>query len=875
MGMTEVRCPRLLDSSRAEKARLHPVSLSLQLSLEETNQATMVLAEDEVSVGLHDWIEIYTQNGSAGIYRVTGIQHDYTKQTTLTLLHVIDTLTDQIYPGEVEFSGTIEAFLRDVLSRQTNWVLGTCEDPGNYVASVSFENLRTLLKGVQSHEKDYYFVYNTSSFPWTLSLLRRPEAVANEFRLARNVQSCNITMDDSDLCTRLYLAIDTDTNNTDTGVKTTSTTMSVFDDVVGQSTYGIVAKTSSINTADYPDPAAYAQRFLADRSKPHVQITIDGRELYQITGDLFDELKLGQICRVALPDYGDVFSERIISITYPDLTNDPEQVTVELADSAYSAVSTISALASTAQATAAAQSTTAKTTATQIHTAKADLIKTDGVLHEAGIELDPTGVFVFAKADGALGKALSFVDVTATGGRVMFTDAFEKDASGKLVVKSASGMSYRKNNVEVGLFDNDNLTAGVLVEKLSDGVTKTKISSDWIDIAGDQTIIRTKNFIGAVTGVAEADWDSYSGVTLRQIDASTLWMNRNDITGVVGEFEIVGEGTNRRVVVKSGGGLKIKKNNTEFGLYDEDNLTAGVMVSKINNDQTVAKILASRVDLGAYATVGQLEAEVAQIESLYVKDADFRSALAGDITCMSLGASQISGDNVSGTWATFASCEVNGHNVGSDTILNGTPTSSASGGVITLTFPTMGGSTSVNFNIADTQYYKDGVAAAEQDGYDDGYETGFDHGKQEGTEEGYTDGYNDGVSEGYSSGYSAGVAAGKLEGWNAAALNSGVNPDNSASFPRSGTFGDFYTKRPSITGYTASSYTKESVSYQRSYHSLSPSAYVKETTVNRDGVIVLVNASSYRKETDSYSPSYYSYTESSYTASSPGSITWS
>lgn len=728
-----IRYPRLLTPSLGEYRRLSPVSYSLTLSVRDASQASMVLSDNE-QISMHSWVELYTPHGSAGIFRVTGIEHTYLKQVNVTLLHGIDVLSDQIYPGEVEYSGTVSGFIQDVLSKQTRtiggtpfWTLGTCEDTGSYRASVQYDDLRSLLRDLIDHEQDFYFTYDQTTFPWTINVARKNAQICNEFRLARNISSCSITLSDAEMCNRLHLQIDADTANASTGVTTTATTYRTYNDTTSQATYGIISKTVSINTADFPNPDTFAQRYMADRNRPRAQISIDGIELYRITGDTFDELKLGRLCRVALPDYGDTFDERIISIQYPDLISDPDRVRVDMANSAYSAVSSISSIASSARSTAKALSSTSKTVSSQIHSAKADLIETDGILHEAGLEIDPTGVFMFAKAQGALGQSMSFVDVTATGGRTMFTDAFEKDANGKLVVKSASGMSYRKNNVEVGLFDNDNLTAGIMIRRINGGS------------ADDSEVI----------------------------------------------------------------------------------------------------IKASKVDLGAYATVGRLEAEIAQIESLYATNASVAEALAGNISCMSLGASTVSGDSVSGSLATFASCVVNGYEVGDSTIHKGTPTASVSGGSVTITFPTMGGSTSVNFNIADTQVYQDAVSAA------------------------------------YTSGYTDGEAAGKMTGWNAAASLSGVNANNSVTFPRSGSYGSIIVKSPRITGYVASSYSKESVSYTRSYHSHTASSYTKETTVNRDGVTVLVSGSSYTKESDSYSPSYYSYTASSYSASSPGSISWS
>lgn len=66
---------------------------------------------------------------------------------------------------------------------------------------------------------------------------------------------------------------------------------------------------------------------------------------------------------------------------------------------------------------------------------------------------------------------------------------------------------------------------------------------------------------------------------------TALWTQRDNITGVAGQFDVV---TNphtgiKTIVIKSGGGMKIRRNNVEYGLYDQDNLTGGLLVSTINN----------------------------------------------------------------------------------------------------------------------------------------------------------------------------------------------------------------------------------------------------------------------------------------------------
>lgn len=238
------------------------------------------------------------------------------------------------------------------------------------------------------------------------------------------------------------------------------------------------------------------------------------------------------------------------------------------------------------------------------------------------------------------------------------------------------------SSVSFGLYDEDNLTAGVMVEKLSNGVTKTKISSDWLDLDSDQTIIKVKNFIGNVTGVSEANWDSYNGVSLSTISGSTLWANRNDVTSVVGEFDVIGEGANRRVVVKSGGGLKILRNNTEFGVYDENNLTAGVMVNRING-QTSVKLKADVIELSGETIADKLSSvdlSTGDITCGNLKVNGDLSALGIDLGDGQIGCGSIAlGDSIVG----MCDFTVDGNKLAS-----------------------FAGTNDINFNIADTDTYK-------------------------------------------------------------------------------------------------------------------------------------------------------------------------
>lgn len=145
-----------------------------------------------------------------------------------------------------------------------------------------------------------------------------------------------------------------------------------------------------------------------------------------------------------------------------------------------------------------------------------------------------------------------------------------------------------------------------------------------------------------------------------RFEGSALWTRRDSITGVCGEFDIVtGADGQRRLVIRSGGGIAIRRNNVEFGLYDNGNLTGGIMVDKINQNSdgktiegTRVNITASQVHVGSTSNVAAWMSEtgsdindlqglvadratIAQLDALTIKvnsiDADYIKSQLGKI----------------------------------------------------------------------------------------------------------------------------------------------------------------------------------------------------------------------------------------------------
>lgn len=356
MKTERVRLPRklnktVLNGQLTEAGRLRPVgALAITLNLQPLHRVSMTLAESDLPMAIHDLVEVYNQNGSVGVYRVAKITNTYRKERKLELSHGLDVFSDSTFTSIEKFSGTVATFLQKVINAQTQtiggvkyWQLGTCADTNPWNKDIKYDNLMECLTDLAKTEEDYMFTFDQSSFPWTLNFVARDSTVLSEFRLSRNMESCQVALDDADLCTRLHLSVTTETTEKvidSSGVEhiagiKTQEGYYTYNDTAAQAVWGIVSKTAGILKKDVPtEPmlAAWVDAYFSRHNTPSLQITISGEELNRLTRESIDELYLGRICRVALPDYASVFNERIVSVNYPDALRMPTKVKVNLAN---------------------------------------------------------------------------------------------------------------------------------------------------------------------------------------------------------------------------------------------------------------------------------------------------------------------------------------------------------------------------------------------------------------------------------------------------------------------------------------------------------------------------------------------------------------
>lgn len=180
-----------------------------------------------------------------------------------------------------------------------------------------------------------------------LSLVANSAEVASEFRLSRNLERVSVTVNDADLCNRLILSANHESTTAaaqdgkatpDAGKTTTVTQYFTYQDLASINEWGVCVKTADIDVADdlangvHTEADAWAARFLAMRKNPQLQIQLSGLELCRLTGCDLDRVRLGMLSRVALPDHQVWFQERVVSINRQDVLDEPERITVSMAN---------------------------------------------------------------------------------------------------------------------------------------------------------------------------------------------------------------------------------------------------------------------------------------------------------------------------------------------------------------------------------------------------------------------------------------------------------------------------------------------------------------------------------------------------------------
>lgn len=557
MKNISVRLPRLLDRDMREIDRLRPRAQGIEITMTPLSTASLELEEGS-GVGVRAFVELFTAKGSAGIYRVTSPEENIGSGERIRLEHGICVLDDAIIPGAGRISGTPREVFAKILGYQTAkaqgkklWSLGEVEIPEDNQIIVDHNGTKTLemLMRAVSYVPGYMLKFDQSSMPWILHVRKKPNAAACEGRLTRNIRTLRKVIDDNELCTRLYC------NALDEGYIESDTVEA----------WGIVEKSVTVN-ADLSKDEVLRQctEYLESRKNPSVSIEVEADEWYALTGEPLDRFEVGDICRLALPEYGATVEERIVSIRYKEALASPEAVSVTLA----SEIVDMSVKMAQAEAQTAAQGNMIRVVETKVKnledSAEGFEDTADGIMHwmsVVGIDLNAEETFVgiFAQRTEVTENSKKIKEAllilngdTETGGVQAGLVAKVGAAEAAIIAKvDKSGIAAALNNNEQ-----------------TDGESSVLISADKVDLGKYATV-------GELNAERAKIDNLTSGVTKATIlSAANITADGANIGSMSYDKEYAVWKTHKQLV---GGTIK-SGYNASYNVYGND----GSIIGKVN-----------------------------------------------------------------------------------------------------------------------------------------------------------------------------------------------------------------------------------------------------------------------------------------------------
>lgn len=499
----EIRFPKVFDENLNFLGIVNPVKLSLTLSIVPLSYASMQLPRGK-TLPARGYVELYTSMGSAGFFRVRSPQESYGEDiTTSELEHAIVEVGDYLVLNDYNEMMAATTAMQTVFShyRGNKWQLGSVAALGTDQIALQADHNRVLeaMIAILDQKPDCMMTFDFSTSPWTVAIAKRGTVVQAEGRLSRNVNSAKVAYDDTELVTRCYYEYPTSVE----GQEPSSAWAYVDTDTMSR--YGLVERTAPVNGAYSQSEARAAAVAYAEKHKnPRVSVSISAEELSSITGEAFDTFTIGKLFRLALLDYNVTIEQVITGLSWSDVFDAPEDVTVSLEDEEDTTVTFLHDLDAKGGAGgggggAKKQEDLWKEYYT--HFDKTDyyidmwarrVSRNEDILQQAGMYIDSHGVLVYADDNENMvasrlkvqADRISLV-VEGTGANAKIKPASIVAAinaqTGTSIVKISADKIALTGTVIAGLIEGEDITVGTLS---ADTVASDKVNTGDITLAG-------------------------------------------------------------------------------------------------------------------------------------------------------------------------------------------------------------------------------------------------------------------------------------------------------------------------------------------------------------------------------------------------------
>lgn len=339
-----MKVPQIFDRNMKRLAFLdNAVSVSYSMEINSLWTATFTLpADDDKNAYCTplNFVEIFDGDERIDLFRIIGEDLERSDGATrfYNCEHVLATLlSDVLFQYHQYGGGGIKTadVLNYVLARQTtrNWVLGDCDFKRYF--EYNWENstlLAALFAVPECFDTEYMWQWDTTVYPWTISLVAPQDTLKSEIRYAKNMTSIVKTVDASSIANRIY-ALGYGEGVNQLTISSVNNGVPYVEDAMSIQQYGLCSSILVDSRYEVAENLkGYAEQLLAELKEPYISYEIGAIDLHRLTGDAFSKFRPGEIVRVVDEADGVNLRTRIVSVEKSDAQGDPGNISVTIAN---------------------------------------------------------------------------------------------------------------------------------------------------------------------------------------------------------------------------------------------------------------------------------------------------------------------------------------------------------------------------------------------------------------------------------------------------------------------------------------------------------------------------------------------------------------
>lgn len=345
---------RIYDTNMQRVAHLENVfDLGYELPLNELWTASFSLPKDDpkaMYVQPFYYAEIFDGTRRVDLFRMMPQEITRNDQAVLQVdcEHVLATLIDDVL-FQYHQIGNIGVFtpevIRYVLDRQTNplWKLVECDFNHQFEYKWENENLLSALFSIPTcFAENYRWTWDTTTIPWGISLKQLPDGYDTDIQYKKNMRSITKTVDPTNVVTRLY-ALGYGEGDNQLDIRSVNGDVPYLEKNI--STYGV--KASVLVDRRYENAEslkAYAQTMLDKLCQPYVTYDVTTMDMSRTSTTAKPYMPGDNVLVRDLEDGINVVMP-IVSVKKSDVTGNPFEVELEVANESRDIAGTISDLA--------------------------------------------------------------------------------------------------------------------------------------------------------------------------------------------------------------------------------------------------------------------------------------------------------------------------------------------------------------------------------------------------------------------------------------------------------------------------------------------------------------------------------------------------